>query len=150
MEFITNNQEETILLGNKIGKLLKKGDVILLDGDLGAGKTTFTKGIGEALNIKRTINSPTFTIMKMYNGDINLYHMDLYRLDGLGMDFDLEEYIFGDGISDIEWPNQAIDLLPDQYLLIEIFRTDLDGRRISIKGYGKRYLELIEMLKKDV
>lgn len=150
MEFITNNQEETILLGNKIGKLLKKGDVILLDGDLGAGKTTFTKGIGEALNIKRTINSPTFTIMKMYNGDINLYHMDLYRLDGLGMDFDLEEYIFGDGISVIEWPNQAIDLLPDQYLLIEIFRTDLDGRRVSIKGYGKRYLELIEMLKKDV
>ena len=133
MEFITNNQEETILLGNKIGKLLKKGDVILLDGDLGAGKTTFTKGIGEALNIKRTINSPTFTIMKMYNGDINLYHMDLYRLDGLGMDFDLEEYIFGDGISVIEWPNQAIDLLPDQYLLIEIFRTDLDGRRVSIK-----------------
>lgn len=147
MEVFTKNQEETIAFGQSLGALLKKGDVILLDGDLGAGKTTMTKGIGKALNIKRTINSPTFTIMKMYQGDLNLYHMDLYRLDGAGMDFDLEDYIFGDGVSVIEWPCQAMDLLPNEYLSLEIYRSGDTERRIVIKAYGKRYEELLEALK---
>ncbi len=150
MEFYTKNMDETIALGSKIGKLLKRGDVILLDGDLGAGKTTFTKGIGKSLGVNRVINSPTFTIMKMYEGDINLYHMDLYRLDGEGMDFDLEDYIFGDGISVIEWPNQAIDLLPSTYLKIEIFNIDLNSREIRVNAFGKRYIELLEELYEEV
>ena len=99
MEIYTKSANETISLGKKVGELLSPGDVVLLDGDLGAGKTTLTKGIGEALGVFRTINSPTFTIMKMYEGKYPLYHMDLYRLNGSGMDFDLEDYIFGDGIS---------------------------------------------------
>ena len=87
--FITNNPNETIELGKRIGKLLKASDVVLLDGDLSAGKTTLTKGIGEAIGVKKVINSPTFTIVKEYNGDIKLYHLDLYRLDGINNDFDL-------------------------------------------------------------
>ena len=75
MKFITKNSEETINLGQKLGKLLKEGDVVLLDGDLSAGKTTFTKGIGLALGVKRVINSPTFTIVKEYQGlNTKLYH----------------------------------------------------------------------------
>ena len=97
-EKITKNYLETIEFGNKVGSLLSSGDVILLAGDLGAGKTTFTKGIGQALGIKRVINSPTFTIVKEYHGNLDLYHLDLYRLDGLGSDFDLEEYFEKDGI----------------------------------------------------
>lgn len=146
MEINTKNVHETISFGKKVGELLSPGDVVLLDGDLGAGKTTLTKGIGEALGVLRTINSPTFTIMKMYEGKYPLYHMDLYRLNGSGMDFDLEDYIFGDGIAVIEWPHQAFDLLPDEYLLIEIFRTADEGRKIVISAKGNHYKKIMEAL----
>ena len=99
--FNTSTSDETIKLGEKIGKVLKEGDVVLLDGDLSAGKTTITKGIGLALGVKKIINSPTFTIVKTYSGDINLYHLDLYRLDGLNNDFDLEEYIEAEVIYEV-------------------------------------------------
>ena len=86
-------ETESINLGYKLGLLLENPSTILLEGDLGAGKTTFTKGIGKALNVEKTINSPTFTIMKCYKGKYPLYHLDLYRLNGVNQEFDLEEYI---------------------------------------------------------
>lgn len=141
-EFITNNQDETINLGVKIGNILKSHDVVLLSGDLGCGKTTITKGIGKALGVNRVINSPTFTIVKEYNGCNNiLYHLDLYRLDGLNDDFDLEEYIESDGICIIEWPYQVSEILPKEYLLIEFDRLSDDKRKIKITGIG-RYKKL--------
>jgi len=143
--FITNNPNETIELGKRIGKLLKASDVVLLDGDLSAGKTTLTKGIGEAIGVKKVINSPTFTIVKEYNGDIKLYHLDLYRLDGINNDFDLEEYIESDGIAVIEWPNQVSELIPNNYLKVILKRLDNDKREISIEGIG-RYKSYEEML----
>lgn len=134
----TKDYNETIELGNKIGSLLKKGDVILLDGDLGAGKTTFTKGIGKALGITRVINSPTFTIVKQYRGnDAVLNHLDLYRLDGVGNDFDIEEYFNDDSICVVEWPTQASELLPTQYLEIYINRISDNERKITILGNNK-------------
>jgi len=142
-QLMTNNYFETIEIGNKIGSLLKSGDVLLLAGDLGAGKTTFTKGIGKALGVKRTINSPTFTIVKEYNGLLDLYHIDLYRLDGLGIDFDLEEYFFKDGVVVCEWPQNVSEILPNEYLLIEIFRDVEDKRVIKLTPKGKRYEELV-------
>ena len=142
-QVITRNFEETIEYGYKIGLLLKGGDCILLAGDLGAGKTTFTKGIGKALGIKRTINSPTFTIVKEYNGTMDLYHLDLYRLDGLGNDFDLEEYFSKDGIVVCEWPDNVSEIIPDEYLLIEIFRREEDSRLIKLTPYGERYEKLV-------
>lgn len=143
--FITNNALETIELGNKIGSLLAAGDVVLLTGDLSAGKTTITKGIGQALGVKRIINSPTFTIVKVYKGNIPLYHLDLYRLDGLNNDFDLEEYIESDGVCVIEWPFQVKEILPKEYLLITLNRLDEDKRSISIEGIG-RYEKIIKEL----
>ena len=143
--FITNNPNETIELGKKIGKLLKASDVVLLDGDLSAGKTTLTKGIGEAIGVKKVINSPTFTIVKEYKGDIKLYHLDLYRLDGINNDFDLEEYIESEGIAVIEWPNQVSELIPNDYLKVILKRLDNDRREISIEGVG-RYKSYEEML----
>ncbi len=144
MQFITNNSEETIELGYKIGLLLKEKDVILLDGDLSAGKTTITKGIGKALGINRVINSPTFTIVKAYQGsNTKLYHMDLYRLDGLGNDFDLYEYFEGDGVCVVEWPYQVSELLPKEYLKINIKNIDLNKREISFSAIGKRYEKLL-------
>ena len=144
--FYSHNSEETILFGEKIGKLLLPNDVILLAGDLGAGKTTFTKGIGKALEINRVINSPTFTIVKEYHGKYDLYHLDLYRLDGLGDDFDLEEYFTSEGICVCEWPNNVEEILPKEYLQINIFREGEDRRRFELIPIGDRYVEIVRDL----
>lgn len=149
MEKIINikNELETKLLGKKIGKNLVKGDVIILDGDLSAGKTTLTKGIGEGLGVKRVINSPTFTIVKEYSGtNLKLYHMDLYRLDGIGNDYDLYEYFESDGVCVIEWPYKANELIPSEYLKIEIKIVNKDERIITLIPVGKRYETLVGMI----
>ena len=136
--FFTTNSEETILLGKRIGELLNKGDVVLLSGDLSAGKTTITKGIVLALGVNRVINSPTFTIVKEYAGTkCPLFHLDLYRLDGVNEDFDLEEYMDRDGVCVIEWPYQVKEILPSEYLLIELNRTGDNDRQINITGIGR-------------
>ena len=145
-KFMTDCQEKTIELGKKIGEVLNPGDVVLLTGDLSAGKTTITKGIGLALGVKKVINSPTFTIVKGYKGDkCPLYHLDLYRLDGVNNDFDLEEYMESDGVCVIEWPFQVEEILPKEYLMIDLNRLDATNREITITGIG-RYKNLEEML----
>ena len=147
-KFQTFNSLETIELGEKIGKLLSIGDVVLLTGDLSAGKTTITKGIGKALGIDRVINSPTFNIVKTYNGTKGkLYHLDLYRLDGINEDFDLEEYIETDALCVIEWPYQVEEILPDNYLLICLKRIDENNREIEVSGVGPRYEKVVGELK---
>lgn len=145
-EYLTNNQEETIELGKKIGNVLNVGDVVLLIGDLSAGKTTITKGVGVALGVKKIINSPTFTIVKQYQGKCPLYHLDLYRLDGLNNDFDLEEYIETDGVCVIEWPHQIDEILPKEYLEIELKRINENQRQIIVRGIGQRYEEVVKSL----
>jgi tRNA threonylcarbamoyladenosine biosynthesis protein TsaE len=120
---VTYSESETEALGYELGLLLKDEPkvVILLDGDLGSGKTTLTKGLARALGIKDVVNSPTFTLMKKYKSKDRLktlYHLDLYRLEGVGSDFDLEEYIDGQGMIVVEWPFQVEDLLPKDYYLL--------------------------------
>ena len=145
-KFMTDCQEKTIELGKKIGEVLNPGDVVLLTGDLSAGKTTITKGIGLALGVKKVINSPTFTIVKGYKGEkCPLYHLDLYRLNGVNNDFDLEEYMESDGVCVIEWPFQVEEILPKEYLMVKLDRIDSTERKISVTGIG-RYKMLEEML----
>ena len=145
-KFITNSNEETIKFGERLGSLLNKGDVVLLVGDLSGGKTTLTKGIGASLGVTKIINSPTFTIVKTYKGTkCNLYHLDLYRLDGLNNDFDLEEYIDSDRVCVIEWPHQVDEILPNEYLEINLKRIDENQRTIEVSGIG-RYKKLEEAL----
>ena len=144
--FKTSNANETVSLGEKIGNLLKESDTVLLVGDLSCGKTTITKGIGKALGVTKIINSPTFTIVKEYKGSrCDLHHLDLYRLDGINNDFDLEEHIEGNNVCVIEWPYQVEELLPNEYLLIEMKRIDEFNREINITGIG-RYKEIEEAL----
>lgn len=147
MIFNVENSEQTIKVGYALGNLLNASDVVLLEGDLSAGKTTFTKGIGQALGVTRVINSPTFTIVKTYSGRVNLYHMDLYRLDGLGNDLDLYEYFEGDGVCVVEWPHQVDDLLPDEYVSVNITRTGQNTREIKIEGIGEKYKKLVGEIK---
>ena len=103
------------------------------------------KGIGKALNVEKTINSPTFTIMKCYKGKYPLYHLDLYRLNGVNQEFDLEEYI-DSGIAVIEWPHQADELLPKEYLRI-IITIDNDKRKFEFIPVGEKYEKLMEVAK---
>ena len=98
-----NNLEETIALGNRLGLLLQPNMLLTLSGDLGAGKTTFTKGIGQGLGITKVINSPTFTILKQYQGRLNLSHFDAYRLEGQDDDLGFEEIFDSDDVCVVEW-----------------------------------------------
>jgi tRNA threonylcarbamoyladenosine biosynthesis protein TsaE len=129
---LTNSAEETMLVGEKLAKGLKPGDIIALSGDLGSGKTTFTKGIGKGLGVKdsRRINSPTFVLIKEYAGKIPLYHLDLYRLDALKEieNLAIEEYIYGTGVTVIEWAEKIKSLLPEKHILVK-FKVKGDTKR---------------------
>src|SRR5690606_22621171 len=111
--------------------LLKPGNVLTLEGDLGAGKTTFTKGLAKGLNIKRAVTSPTFTIMKQYEGTVPLYHIDAYRLEHSEEDIGFEEYMYGDGITVIEWATFIEDYLPNERLMITIQYVDEQTRKLT-------------------
>ncbi len=137
----TTSPIETESLGFELGLLLKNEPkvVILLDGDLGAGKTTFTKGLARALGIRQVVNSPSFTLMKKYttqDGFKTLFHLDLYRLEGLGDDFDLEEYIDGYGMIVVEWPFKVPEVLPKDYLLVEIKKLSEEEREFKMTCVG--------------
>lgn len=139
---LTRSYEETINLGEAFGKLLKKGFVICLNGDLASGKTTFTKGIGKALNIKEVINSPTFTILKIYEGDIKLYHIDAYRLENASYDLGLSEFE-DDGIMVIEWPMYYKQYLPKEYISINFKYVDDNTREITFSSNSEYYNKII-------
>ncbi len=113
------------------------GFVIGLEGDLGAGKTTFTQFFGKALGVEDSINSPTFTIMKHYDGRLFLTHIDAYRLEGALSDESLEEYIFGSGVSVVEWWPYIKNSMPECFLGIKIIFIEGTKRRIEIEGSGK-------------
>ncbi len=137
---LSKSEKETIEIGYKVGKKLKKGMCITLVGDLAGGKTTFTKGVGKALNVKEVINSPTFTILKIYNGDLKLFHIDAYRLEGCEYDLGLDEYL-EDGVMIVEWPIYYKDYLPEEYLEISFKYIDDDTREITFKAVGEKYKE---------
>lgn len=140
----TKSVEETQQLGEKISSLLRGGDVITLSGDLGAGKTSFTQGIARGLGIKRVVNSPTFTIIKEYEGNLPLYHMDVYRLDEGGEDLGFDEYFYGEGVTVVEWPQMIADFLPAERLDITITREGEEQRTIRLLPYGTRFIRLCE------
>jgi len=122
LNFHTSSAEETIELGKKIGSLLQKGDIIAMQGTLAAGKTTITKGIAQALGIKDEITSPTFCLISEYEGKMPLYHMDVYRLEG-GEDFinlGVEDLMYGNGVSLIEWSEKVMDELPKKTIILKI------------------------------
>lgn len=138
--------QETIDLGKKLGRLLRPGMMITLNGDLGAGKTTFTKGIGQALGIERVINSPTFTILKQYQGIYQLSHFDAYRLEGQNEELGFEEMFEDEGVCVIEWPMFIEDILPKERLEIKIFKNDDETRSFDFIAKGEKYKKVLEEL----
>ncbi|EKN64492.1 tRNA (adenosine(37)-N6)-threonylcarbamoyltransferase complex ATPase subunit type 1 TsaE [Schinkia azotoformans] len=145
MEFIydSNSAEQTMDFAEKLAQRLDKGTVITLEGDLGAGKTTFTKGLAQGLGVTRTVNSPTFTIIKEYmDGKLPLYHMDVYRLEESDEDLGFDEYFHGGGISVVEWAHFIEDMLPAEILKIKINYVNDTGRKIILEPVGNRYIDL--------
>ncbi|MEH7226641.1 tRNA (adenosine(37)-N6)-threonylcarbamoyltransferase complex ATPase subunit type 1 TsaE [Bacillus sp. JJ1566] len=145
-ELITNTPEETGSFSYRLAEKLRPGDVITLEGDLGAGKTTFTKGLAKGLGITRTVNSPTFTIIKEYQGRIPLYHMDVYRLGHSDEDLGFDEYFEGDGVTVVEWAHLIEDRLPERKLTIRIEHQGDTKRKITVIPKGERYQHLCEEL----
>ncbi len=137
--FESTSPDETYELGRKIGTDVKPGSVIALNGDLGAGKTLFTQGLAQGMGITEPVNSPTFTILKIYDdGRLPLYHFDVYRIDDPYEmeEVGLDDYLYGSGVSVIEWPCNIAELMPEHYTDIRIERVsadDPDRRRITIE-----------------
>jgi tRNA threonylcarbamoyladenosine biosynthesis protein TsaE len=143
-----STEEETKHLAEKLAVLLKPGDVITLEGDLGAGKTTFTKGLAEGLGVKRSVSSPTFTIIKEYEGELPLYHMDVYRLEYSDEDIGFDEYFNGNGISVVEWATFIEDYLPDERLNINISYIDEQSRELKFQAVGTHFEWVLNELKR--
>lgn len=148
-EYVSHSPEETELLAKKLGELVAAGDVITLSGDLGVGKTSFTKGLAKGLGITRTVSSPTFTIIKEYIGRLPLYHMDAYRIEDEWEELGLDEYFHGEGVSVIEWPDMIGEQLPENRLVISIERIGDTRRKIKFQPLGEHYIKICEELFKD-
>ncbi|MBA2175812.1 tRNA (adenosine(37)-N6)-threonylcarbamoyltransferase complex ATPase subunit type 1 TsaE [Halobacillus locisalis] len=141
-QWTSTSPEETMQFAERLGKLLQSGDVCTLEGDLGAGKTTFTKGLGLGLGVKRTINSPTFTIIKEYQGRVPFYHMDVYRLEDSDEDLGFDEYFEGEGVCVVEWAHFIEEFLPEERLAIRIAYEDETHRTIVLEAGSDHFDKL--------
>ena len=150
VEITSSSTEQTRKLGMKLGKLMAPGDIILLVGKLGAGKTCLTQGIARGMGIKEYTTSPTFVLVREYPGKLPLYHIDLYRLDRIEevAQLGLDDYIYGKGVCVVEWAEKGLSVLPDEHLLIEIQTVSSTKRKLSFVPLGKRYMEMLSKLKR--
>ncbi len=144
------NEAETMRLAELLAEQAESGYVLALDGDLGAGKTTFSKAFARSIGVQEVVNSPTFTIIKEYMGRLPFYHMDVYRIaleeaEELGLD----DYFFGTGVSVVEWASRIEPILPEQHLSMFIENLGDQQRRFHLKPKGDIYVEGCEALQKN-
>ena len=140
----THNEYETIELAQNLESEKIPNMVICLNGELGSGKTVFTKGFANALGVKDSVTSPTFNIIKEYDGELPLYHMDVYRLDGNTEGIGIDEYFTKGGVVIIEWANTIQDILPEHRLDIKFKVTGENSRMLIITPHGKEYEDICE------
>jgi len=146
---VSYSPEQTQELGKRIGEMAQPGDVILLVGQLGAGKTCLTQGIAWGLDIQEYTLSPSFVIMRELHGRLPLYHVDLYRLDRIeeSMELGLDDYLYGKGVCVVEWAEKALTILPAEHLMIEISYLSDTERSFQFKSSGKHYRDIVTQLK---
>ncbi len=149
LELISHSPEQTQRLGIRIGELALPGDILLLVGALGTGKTCLTQGIAWGLGIKEYAVSPSFVIVRELHGRLPLYHIDLYRLDHIEeiVELGLDDYLYGSGVCVVEWAEKGLSVLPIEHLLIQISFLSDSERNFQLKPSGKRYLEILAQLK---
>jgi tRNA threonylcarbamoyladenosine biosynthesis protein TsaE len=145
LEFKSSSPEYTRRIGFAIGVSIKPGDIILLSGDLGTGKTCLTQGIANGMGVSDYVRSPTFVLVTIHQGSMPLYHMDLYRIEGVpeAIGLGIDEYLYGDGVSVIEWADKAIDVFPRPYILINLYHKSKRSRLIQFHPFGERYETLV-------
>ncbi len=151
LDINTHSAQETFAVGEQLGRLLGPGDVVCLQGDLGSGKTCLTQGIGQGLGVEGTINSPTFVFINEHRArqpGPYLYHVDLYRINDLldALVLGLEDYMYGDGITVIEWAERARELIPEDRLWITLQYVGPSERKLLFVATGAHYEELVREL----
>lgn len=154
-DIITHSAEQTERVGKRLGRLLEPGNVVCLQGDLGSGKTCLTQGIGLGLNASGTINSPTFVFINEHapqNDGPYLYHVDLYRIHGSGeaLALGVEDYIYGDGVTVIEWSDRAIEIMPPHRLWVTLTYLSESKRSLLFEASGEPYIRLLKALKAEL
>jgi len=151
VDFVSHSVGQSQRIGLVLGKLAQPGDIILLVGELGAGKTTLTKGIAEGLGVAGYVNSPTFTLVNEYQGRLPMYHLDCYRLESgqEALDFGLEEYLYGEGLTVIEWPERIAEVLPAENLTMKLSPLSETKRSLRLEPVGERYIALVNEFKKQ-
>lgn len=144
----TGSPEETKALGRLLGQLLRVGDLLALEGQLGAGKTCFVQGLAEGLGVQGRVASPTFIVMRQHPGETPLFHADAYRLGSADelVEVGLEDWL-AEGVVAVEWADQVLEAFPEDYLVIEISGED-DTRTLSFAGNGPRSTELVEQIRR--
>lgn len=147
----SREEQDTYRLAKELARFFIPGSVIGLDGDLGAGKTTFSKAVGQALEVQETVNSPTFTIIKEYEGrTMPFYHMDVYRISQEeAEDMGLDDYFYGDGVTLVEWASIIRDLIPEEHLSVYIENTGWTERRFRLAPVGPVYEKWCSYLKEQ-
>lgn len=149
LDFISHSEAQTRRLGARLAAYLKPGDVLALVGDLGSGKTRWVQGVCAGLSVTEPVISPTFTLVNEYQGLYPVYHIDLYRLADAAetATFGLEDYLYGAGITIIEWADRVTALLPGDYLTVELHHLEDTKRRVILRPHGQRFLRLLETFK---
>jgi len=149
---VTHSPDETFQIGQALGRMAKPGDVLLLQGPLGTGKTLLTQGLAKGLGITAPVTSPTFIIVNQYPGPLVLYHVDLYRIEATAeaIDLGLDDYFFGDGVCVVEWPERAPSAMPPEHLLVVLEHIGEHERSFSFQPKGSRYQALAEQLRKAI
>ncbi len=149
LDFISHSEAQTRRLGARLAPFLHPGDVLALQGELGSGKTRWVQGVCQGLAVTNPVNSPTFTLVNEYQGQYPVYHIDLYRLD-TGADLltiGLEDYLYGDGVSLIEWADRAADFLPADHLSVEFYHLGETKRRIFLQAHGQHFMAVLTSFK---
>jgi len=155
LDIISHSLAQTRRIGARLGARTQAGDILCLEGDLGSGKTSFVQGLGEGLGVQEPIVSPTFVLLNVYRGAPGrppLYHFDLYRVTGPqeALDFGLEDYLYGEGVVAIEWPERVREILPPDYLWISFRHMDATKRGLLMQPQGARYVALVAELTRDM
>jgi len=153
LDIVSHGSEQTRRFGYHLGTLAQPGDVVLLQGEFGTGKTTFTQGVARGLGLDpHYVNSPTFTLINEYtSGRQRLYHIDLYRLETMEEieSLGLEDYFDGSGVTVVEWPEHGEPFLPGDYLLVRFSYLSETKRTLRFYAHGHRYRQLVEDFKKE-
>ena len=145
MDMVTGSVERTRSVGSALGGLAVAGDLILLVGALGAGKTCLAQGIARGLDIAESVVSPTFVLLREYEGRLPLYHLDFYRLNSIEevASLGIDDYLSGPGVCVVEWADRGLEVLPEEHLLVEMEHVSASKRRLRFRPRGGRYVGML-------